>query len=338
MIRAQRIDLAEHVGWAFASLRSSIFAHVTMISIGSWVVSGCEDANAPLRGASGGQGMSGVETAGDFAGDFAGEITGGFAGSEAGALAGDEGELGGGLGGGLGGDISGTDDAGVEMSPFPPSPDGYPSFSFPIHPDDRGLMRPDPVFGYDHDPEEGARVRCLDYLGRGFPYCYDGHKGSDFILLGGFDQMDAGSARVISALAGEVIETDDGHYDRCHADLLSADVTCDGNPVRPNFVRVLHDNGWISAYYHFKRDSIRVRRGQRVECGEELGLVGSSGYSSAPHLHFEVEGPRGGSWDPFAGPESQPFSLWSSQPDPSEGGGSTAASSFPANACSPPSR
>ena len=222
---------------------------------------------------------------------------------------------------------------------FPPAPLDYPQFSFPIHEDDRDLMKANPVFGFDHDPREGNRIQCTDYAGRGFPHCYDGHEGSDFMLEGGFETMDIGSARVVAALAGEVVAVEDGNYDRCHADLFSADVSCDGYPMRSNFVRIRHDNNWVSLYYHLKNGSVTVQRGQRVSCGEELGRVGSSGYSSSPHLHFEVKDPDGTRWDPFAGSESQDFSLWEYQPElVSDEAVLVSSASLPSNSCSSPSR
>lgn len=41
-------------------------------------------------------------------------------------------------------------------------------------------------------------------------------------------------------------------------------------------------------YAHLKPGSLRVREGQRVRKGEVLGLLGNSGQSTAPHLHFHV--------------------------------------------------
>jgi hypothetical protein len=41
-------------------------------------------------------------------------------------------------------------------------------------------------------------------------------------------------------------------------------------------------------YAHLKRDSIAVRVGQRVHRGDLVGLIGNSGFSSTPHLHFQV--------------------------------------------------
>ena len=74
-----------------------------------------------------------------------------------------------------------------------------------------------PVIGFDHDPDQYEGVMqaiCTSYDGQSFPHCYDGHDGSDFMLSGGFDAMDAGSATIIAALDGEVVSTEDGHYDR----------------------------------------------------------------------------------------------------------------------------
>ena len=213
---------------------------------------------------------------------------------------------------------------------YPLPPDGYPLFALPIFNDDLSSINHEVVFGVDHDPTEGQRIRCEDYMGRIFPYCYDGHLGSDFILLGGFETMDQGSARVQSALAGVVIDIEDGHYDRCHADALTADVSCDGYPMQANYVTIEHDNGWITDYYHLKSGSITVSIGERVNCGTLLGLIGSSGYSSAPHLHFEVSDRYNVVWDPFAGPSSQEFSLWYNQPS------SGSSESLPSTSCSSP--
>lgn len=53
-----------------------------------------------------------------------------------------------------------------------------------------------------------------------------------------------------------------------------------------NFIEVKHPNGMSSVYGHLSR--IDVRAGQGVAAGERIGLVGSTGYSTGPHLHFEV--------------------------------------------------
>ena len=50
--------------------------------------------------------------------------------------------------------------------------------------------------------------------------------------------------------------------------------------------------GRFALYAHLQPGSLRVRAGDRVKRGQTLGLVGNSGNSSAPHLHFHVmDGP-----------------------------------------------
>ena len=56
------------------------------------------------------------------------------------------------------------------------------------------------------------------------------------------------------------------------------------------FVEVAHPNGMTTMYAHMSR--VDVATGMAVGGGDRLGLVGSTGYSTGPHLHFEVR--RGG--------------------------------------------
>jgi hypothetical protein len=62
-------------------------------------------------------------------------------------------------------------------------------------------------------------------------------------------------------------------------------------------VTVAHGSGVRTMYAHLSRIDVRV--GDSVEVGARLGLVGSSGISSGPHLHFEVR-LRGAAVDPLA--------------------------------------
>ena len=53
-----------------------------------------------------------------------------------------------------------------------------------------------------------------------------------------------------------------------------------------NFIEVRHPNGMSTVYGHLSR--IDVGHGEAVAAGQRIGLVGSTGYSTGPHLHFEV--------------------------------------------------
>lgn len=52
------------------------------------------------------------------------------------------------------------------------------------------------------------------------------------------------------------------------------------------YVKISHGYGYETAYGHMS--SIAVSSGDYVKKGEVIGYVGSSGYSTGPHLHYEV--------------------------------------------------
>jgi murein DD-endopeptidase MepM/ murein hydrolase activator NlpD len=63
-------------------------------------------------------------------------------------------------------------------------------------------------------------------------------------------------------------------------------------------VTIAHTGGTRTLYAHLSHVAVRV--GQRVETGQRIGRVGSSGHATGPHLHFEVR-LRGAAVDPLGG-------------------------------------
>lgn len=182
--------------------------------------------------------------------------------------------------------------AGCRDSTGPPPED--PAFTTPI----QGAPMTDVFYGayIDHDPGSGARDYACGVK------AYDGHGGVD-ILLRNFKVQDSGVS-VIAAADGTVARVGDGLADRS--------TTWDNDGGLGNYVEISHPGGSSTFYGHLRRGSIVVRQGERVERGALLGLVGSSGRSNWPHLHFEVR--RGGvSLEPFAGECSSTESLWADQ-------------------------
>ncbi|MBA4493657.1 M23 family metallopeptidase [Paenactinomyces guangxiensis] len=49
-----------------------------------------------------------------------------------------------------------------------------------------------------------------------------------------------------------------------------------------------HGNGYQTLYAHMEEKDVKVRAGQQVKKGQVIALVGSNGWSTGPHLHFEV--------------------------------------------------
>lgn len=62
-------------------------------------------------------------------------------------------------------------------------------------------------------------------------------------------------------------------------------IRSDYNKFNGNHVFVQHSNGIVTKYLHFSKRS--VKNGQRVKQGQVIGLVGSTGMSTASHLHYE---------------------------------------------------
>lgn len=53
-----------------------------------------------------------------------------------------------------------------------------------------------------------------------------------------------------------------------------------------NIVVLKHDSSFITIYAHLSK--VRVKKNQKVKRGQQVGEVGNSGWSTSPHLHYEV--------------------------------------------------
>lgn len=58
---------------------------------------------------------------------------------------------------------------------------------------------------------------------------------------------------------------------------------------KANEVRIQHVDGTTATYAHLAHGGVYVYSGQSVRAGQQIGLAGSTGYSSGPHLHFAVQ-------------------------------------------------
>ena len=144
----------------------------------------------------------------------------------------------------------------------------------------------------------GDGVTPLDYDCSG--YTYLGHEGHDSDLVGFREQ--AAGVPVFAALDGVVVSAHDGE----------PDMNVQALGQRANSVILDHGNTHRTAYFHLKRGSVAVTVGQRVAAGTQLGLTGSSGNSTWPHLHFQSEF-AGRIFEPSAGRCRPGPSTWTNQ-------------------------
>lgn len=137
----------------------------------------------------------------------------------------------------------------------------------------------------DLDPTGGM----LDYTGASGSAAktLNGHSGID-IDVPNFRWMDSGVATVLAAASGVVTVVRDNEPDR--------NTSCTGTA---NLVQVRHADGVTAVYGHLKNGSAAVSVGQQVSAGDIVGVVGSSGCSTAPHLHFELRDAANRVVDPF---------------------------------------
>ena len=138
------------------------------------------------------------------------------------------------------------------------------------------------------------------------PWCgsrtYDGHTGEDVIIRSFREQ--AIGVPVFAALDGRVNSVQEGFKD-----------TSFGTQTLPwdNHVLVDAGHGQLQVYGHLRRGSVTVKEGDWVVAGQQIGLTGSSGNSSWPHLHFTTMLDFEPS-DPWLGPCRPGASGWVDEP------------------------
>lgn len=165
----------------------------------------------------------------------------------------------------------------------------------------------------DHDP---AAKSVLDFNcgTRTYETTSGGHNGTDIgVAHRAYYKMDTEQVVVVAAAPGTIVAKDGSQPDRSCGDLNALFA----NPaLKNNEVSIRHADGSLAHYFHFKTGSLTAKEvGDQVAEGEYLGVLGASGFSASPHLHFEVRSATNAVIDPWAGAcnPTTTVSLWKAQ-------------------------
>ncbi|HEY1302681.1 MAG TPA: M23 family metallopeptidase [Vicinamibacterales bacterium] len=94
-------------------------------------------------------------------------------------------------------------------------------------------------------------------------------------------------ARVLAVADGTVVDTVDGVPENV-PDPVARAVPITPDTLGGNDIVLDLGNGTYATYAHLQPGSLKVKKGDRVRKGQPLALLGNTGNSSEPHLHFQV--------------------------------------------------
>ncbi len=86
---------------------------------------------------------------------------------------------------------------------------------------------------------------------------------------------------ILAARGGRVIEAEDGNTKTCKRPVESCLKSA-------NFLGIEHEDATVAYYVHLQHDSIVVEVGESVVVGQHIANSGNTGFSTGPHLHFDV--------------------------------------------------
>src|SRR5690554_418699 len=188
----------------------------------------------------------------------------------------------------------------------------HPLFILPIRPkagfDDYGYYS---LFNQvDQDLTPNGNILDYNCGQRTYDWAGGNHAGTDYVVWPyPWKKMEDDVMEIIAAAPGIIVDKRDGNFDK--------NCVNEGNPLW-NGIVIEHADGSRAIYMHFKDGGITTKAiGDTVVAGEFLGLAGSSGSSTLPHLHFEVHDAAGEVVDPYVGPcnEMNSETWWQEQPE-----------------------
>ena len=110
-------------------------------------------------------------------------------------------------------------------------------------------------------------------------------------------------SEIYDAGSGVVVETKDSIPENSPRSAVARAVPINLVTVGGNHIVVDMGGGHFAFYAHLQPGSLRVKLGDRVRAGQVIALLGNSGNSTEPHLHFHVAdgiSPLGSEGIPYA--------------------------------------
>jgi murein DD-endopeptidase MepM/ murein hydrolase activator NlpD len=156
----------------------------------------------------------------------------------------------------------------VRIQPKPNTKWGY-RYNYSYTFGDAENARHDDDYVYQLPYQQGKTF----FVGQGYngPYSHKGEKAIDFVMPEG--------TPICAAREGIVIKVKQDSNRGC------ASASC---KEHGNLILIYHPDGSIANYAHLRHRGSAVKEGDTVKKGQIIGYSGNTGWSSAPHLHFDV--------------------------------------------------
>ncbi len=127
----------------------------------------------------------------------------------------------------------------------------------------------DTGFVYTLPYEHNKKYRMVQ--GANGPYTHQGKYAWDFLMEEG--------TKICASRNGLVVQVKE------NSDIGGPDISFIKDANR---ITILHDDGSYADYVHLIQDGALVSPGDRVVSGQVIGYSGNTGWSTKPHLHFQV--------------------------------------------------
>lgn len=126
------------------------------------------------------------------------------------------------------------------------------------------------------DPSEGFAIDWIKVNQEGKAFRTDGKKSEDWLCYG---------VDVLAVAPGTVVQT---MRDLPNETPGVAPTSLKVSEIAGNHVLLDIGNGRYAMYAHLAPHSVTVHVGDRVNVGDKLGILGNSGNTTGPHLHFQI--------------------------------------------------